>query len=78
MNTGIKLFIVLVVFSFTVTSFGQATNHHDQSRQGGDPNWSELIASMDKMHRAMDAVARSGNGDIDFIPLDAAAPSSGN
>ena len=69
MNTGIKLFILLVVFSFTATSFGQATNHHDQSRQGGDPYWSELIASMDKMHRAMDAVARSGNGDIDFVRL---------
>ena len=69
MNTGIRLLIVLVVFSFTATSIGQATNHHDQCRESSDPNWSELIASMDKMHRAMDAVARSGSGDIDFVRL---------
>jgi uncharacterized protein (DUF305 family) len=33
------------------------------------PNWSELIASMDKMHMAMGAVARSGNSDVDFVRL---------
>ena len=34
-----------------------------------DPDWSELIASMDKMHMAMGAVARSGNSDVDFVRL---------
>jgi len=34
-----------------------------------DANWSELIASMDKMHMAMGAVARSGNSDVDFVRL---------
>ena len=34
-----------------------------------DANWSELIASMDKMHTAMGAVARSGNSDVDFVSL---------
>src|SRR5262245_30626643 len=31
--------------------------------------WSELIASMDKMHMAMGAIARSGNSDVDFVRL---------
>ena len=34
-----------------------------------DPAWSELIASMDKMHMAMGVVARSGNTDVDFVKL---------
>ena len=69
MKNGTKLFILLVVSSFTATSIGQATNHDHQSHQSNDPNWSELIASMDKMHMAMGAVERSGNGDIDFVRL---------
>src|SRR6266576_1151204 len=45
-----------------------ATNSSDgQSR--ADVNWSELIASMDKMHMAMGAVKRSGNSDVDFVRL---------
>jgi Domain of unknown function (DUF305) len=31
--------------------------------------WSELNASMDKMHMAMGAVAQSGNSDVDFVRL---------
>ena len=34
-----------------------------------DPDWSELIASMDKMHMAMAAIERSGNSDVDFVRL---------
>jgi uncharacterized protein (DUF305 family) len=34
-----------------------------------DPDWSELIASMDKMHMAMKAIKPSGNSDVDFVRL---------
>ena len=34
-----------------------------------DPDWSELIASMDKMHMAMTAIKPSGNSDVDFVRL---------
>ncbi len=34
-----------------------------------DGNWSELIASMDKMHMAMGAVKPSGDNDVDFVRL---------
>src|SRR6476660_7335242 len=39
------------------------------SHQTDDSDWSELMASMDKMHNAMGAVERSGNSDIDFVRL---------
>ena len=34
-----------------------------------DPDWSELIASMDKMHMEMTATKPSGNSDVDFVRL---------
>ena len=46
--------------SETLANSGQATV---------DPDWSELIASMDKMHMAMKAIKPSGNSDVDFVRL---------
>jgi hypothetical protein len=43
--------------------------HGHGSQPDDDPNWSELIASMDKMHMAMGAIKRSGNSDTDFVRL---------
>jgi DUF305 family protein family protein len=47
----------------------QAETNDHRSQLTPDPDWSELIASMDKMHMAMKAVARSGNPDVDFVKL---------
>jgi len=47
----------------------QADDSSNDSRLTADRNWSELIASMDKMHMAMKAVERSGNSDVDFVRL---------
>jgi DUF305 family protein family protein len=44
------------------------SNGHD-SQLTTNPDWSELVASMDKMHMAMGAVASSGNSDVDFVKL---------
>ena len=41
----------------------------DSSHQTDDSDWSELIASMDKMHMAMGAVERFGNSDVNFVRL---------
>lgn len=46
----------------------QAETAHG-SQLTADSDWSELIASMDKMHMAMEAVKRSGNSDVDFVRL---------
>ena len=34
-----------------------------------DPDWSELAASMDKMHMVMRTIKPSGNSDVDFVRL---------
>ena len=47
----------------------QAESDRHDSRLTASPDWSELMASIDKMHMAMGAVARSGNSDIDFVRL---------
>ncbi len=39
------------------------------SQAAADDDWSELVASMDKMHMAMGAVKRSGDSDVDFVRL---------
>jgi DUF305 family protein family protein len=41
----------------------------DGSQLAADSDWSELIASMDKMHMAMGATKPSGNTDVDFVRL---------
>ena len=55
--------------SFAIATAISAISQASASDERSDPNWSELIASMDKMHMAMSAVARSGNGDVDFVKL---------
>jgi hypothetical protein len=47
----------------------QAESNSKDSRLTADPAWSELIASMDKMHMAMGEVKQSGNSDVDFVRL---------
>jgi len=42
---------------------------HPHGNHTGEPDWSELIASMDKMHMAMGTIKRSGDADIDFVRL---------
>ena len=39
------------------------------NQAAADDDWSELVASMDKMHMAMGAVKRSGDSDVDFVRL---------
>jgi uncharacterized protein (DUF305 family) len=40
-----------------------------QAQSSADPDWSELMASMDKMRMAMGATKPSGNNDVDFVRL---------
>ena len=47
----------------------QAESNGDENRLTVSPDWSELMASMDKMHMAMGAIERSGNADVDFVKL---------
>ena len=47
----------------------QAGAPTQSSQTPADPDWSDLVASMDKMHMAMGAVKRSGDSDVDFVRL---------
>ena len=47
----------------------EASDHDLGNPTSTDPDWSELIASMDKMHMAMGAIERSGDSDADFVRL---------
>ena len=64
-----NLLAALAVWSFAASTIvqGDADAHGDQPKT--EPEWSELIASMDKMHMAMGAIAESGNCDVDFVKL---------
>jgi len=63
------LLVAVVACSFAATIAVQAGAHDHGSQTSTDPDWSELMASMDKMHMAMGAIERSGNSDVDFVRL---------
>ena len=63
------LLVAAVACSFAASIAVQAGAHDHGSQTSTDPDWSELIASMDKMHMAMGAIERSGNSDVDFVRL---------
>jgi hypothetical protein len=63
-------FAILLVLIPAVTL--AAWRQDSQSRSGetaGEPAWSELVGSMDKMHAAMALVKPSGDSDVDFVKL---------
>ncbi len=47
----------------------RASTDSSDGQSRTDVNWSELIASMDKMHMAMGAIKPSGDSDVDFVRL---------
>src|SRR5215831_2059939 len=61
------LLLILSVGALGPRVEAESNGHDSQPTVSAD--WSELIASMDKMHMAMGAVARSGNSDVDFVRL---------
>src|SRR5262245_50446001 len=61
--------LLLIVSMGALRPCVQAESNSKDSQLTSDPAWSELIASMDKMHMAMGAVARSGSSDVDFVTL---------
>jgi hypothetical protein len=64
------LAVVLTILGISVLRAGvESQTLANSSQTTADADWSELIASMDRMHMAMGAVARSGDNDIDFVRL---------
>jgi uncharacterized protein (DUF305 family) len=64
-----RLLLSLVLIPVVALAAGHQDSHaHDQTLTP-DPNWTDLMASMDKMHAAMNSVEGSGNRDVDFVKL---------
>jgi hypothetical protein len=68
-NVLTKLAAAVVACGFGASMMVQAGTHDHSGQLTAEPDWSELIASMEKMHMAMGAVQRSGNSDVDFVRL---------
>jgi uncharacterized protein (DUF305 family) len=68
-NTVILVTLDLILSVGILGLSAQAGTPAQSGQAGADPDWSELVASMDKMHMAMGAVKRSGDSDVDFVSL---------
>lgn len=70
MKNGIWQLAILLAL---LPAIGKAAWRQDSGAQGhmamAEPDWSELMTSMDKMNVAMASVARSGDSDVDFVNL---------
>jgi uncharacterized protein (DUF305 family) len=64
-----RLAIFLVLISSVTLAQGQQDSHSHNHMTMADPQWSELMGSMDKMHAAMALIKRSGDSDVDFVNL---------
>jgi len=59
----------MLVLGVGLICMGGYRGNYARGDQTIDPNWSELLASMERMHMAMGAVKRSGKTDLDFVEL---------
>src|SRR4029077_20310891 len=69
MRSRILETFVLILGIGVLAAGVHAESNGNNSQVTADLAWSELMASMDKMHMAMGAVERSGNSDVDFVRL---------
>jgi uncharacterized protein (DUF305 family) len=60
--------ILLLAFSATLNAWQQDSHSHSQ-KTAVEPEWAELMGSMDNMHATMASVEPSGDADVDFVKL---------
>jgi uncharacterized protein (DUF305 family) len=69
-NENTRRFAVLVLLCSAVIMCAWRQDSQPRSgKSAADASWSELSASMDKMHAAMASVEPSGDSDLDFAKL---------
>jgi uncharacterized protein (DUF305 family) len=61
--------LLATISSGTVPAQQQHTHQHSDNSMDGEGDWSELMASMEKMHIEMESIDPSGDGDVDFVRL---------
>jgi uncharacterized protein (DUF305 family) len=65
-----RLVIPSVFFCVMAIQAMQHDSHAQMRNEStGDPDWSELTSSMEKMHVAMAAIRPSGATDVDFVRM---------
>ena len=69
MKTLIKFLMTFFACCLVASAIPPGGSHADHGQPTTDSNWSELIASMEKMHMAMGEVKQSGDSDVDFVRL---------
>lgn len=69
MNKITPGFAVLLILICVVIMAAWRQDSQPHQKSAADPSWSELTASMDKMHSAMASVQPSGDADADFVEL---------
>lgn len=69
MNKNTRRFAVPLILICVVIMAAWRQDSRLQQKSTTDPSWSELTASMDKMHSAMASVQPSGDADADFVEL---------
>jgi uncharacterized protein (DUF305 family) len=69
MKLATNLSITFTAISILGVILLRAAANSSAGQSHSDANWSELIASMEKMHMDMGAVKRSGDNDVDFVRL---------
>jgi len=70
MRTGWRLLIPSVFFCALAIQAMQHDSHLQMPNEStGDPDWSELTSSMERMHVAMAAIGPSGATVVDFVRL---------
>ena len=69
MKLATTLSIGITAISMLGTILVRASTDSSDGQSRTDVNWSELLASMKKMHMAMEAIKPSGDSDVDFVRL---------
>jgi uncharacterized protein (DUF305 family) len=67
MKLTTNLSITAALFTILGAVLLRAATDNSDGQSHTNADWSELIASMDKMHMAMGAVKPSGSSDVDFV-----------
>src|SRR5262249_44322221 len=61
--------IAMLVLGVALVCLGIYAGTHGHGSQTSEADWSELNASMHKMHMAMSAIEQSDDADLDFVRL---------
>lgn len=62
-------FVLLASISIAILTVAAQDAHSHSTKQTPDASWSELMASMNRMHADMHSVEPTGDSDTDFVRL---------